>query len=82
MSTATLNSLFDYLCGTLSPDNMLWLANRLAEQAAANEQQPPFAPLTMKEIDNMLDEAERDFEAGDYLTHDEVFNRNQIAVPL
>ena len=32
-------------------------------------------PLTMEEIDAMLDEAEAAFEAGDYLTHEEVFHR-------
>jgi hypothetical protein len=33
----------------------------------------------MEEIDAMLDEAEAAFEAGDYLTHDEVFNRQTKA---
>lgn len=32
-------------------------------------------PFTMEEIDDMLDEAEAAFEAGDYLTHEEVFHR-------
>lgn len=32
-------------------------------------------PFTMEEIDEMLDEAEAAFEVGDYLTHEEVFNR-------
>ena len=32
-------------------------------------------PFTMEEIDDMLDEAETAFETGDYLTHEEVFNR-------
>ena len=30
----------------------------------------------MQEIDNMLDEEEAAFEAGDYLTNDEVFHHN------
>ena len=37
-------------------------------------------PLTMEEIDDMLDEAEAAFEAGDYLTHDEVFRRQTEVV--
>lgn len=37
-------------------------------------------PFTMEEIDAMLDEAEAAFEAGDYLTHDEVFKRQTKAL--
>lgn len=32
-------------------------------------------PFTMEDIDDMLDEAEAAFEAGEYLTHEEVFHR-------
>ena len=34
----------------------------------------------MQEIDDMLDEAEASFETGDYLTQDEVFHRERVAV--
>ena len=34
-------------------------------------------PYTMAEIDAMLDEAEAAFEAGDYLTQDEVFHHRE-----
>lgn len=34
-------------------------------------------PYTMAEIDAMLDEAEAAFEAGDYLTQDEVFHHHE-----
>ncbi len=38
-------------------------------------------PYTMQEIDDMLDEAEAAFEAGDYLTNDEVFHhKEKVAV--
>lgn len=38
-------------------------------------------PYTIEEIDAMLDEAETAFEAGDYLTQDEVFHhRESMAV--
>ena len=30
-------------------------------------------PFTFKDIDFMLNEAEKDFETGNYLTNDEVF---------
>ena len=39
-------------------------------------------PFTMEEIDAMLDEAERDFEAGEYLTHDEMFHHHKEAVAV
>ena len=70
MSTATLSSLRDYLCGTLSPSNMLWLA----EQLTAYAKQEELKPYTMEKIDSMLDEAEAAFEAGDYLINEEVFS--------
>ena len=33
MSEATLNSLLDYLYGTLSPNNMIWVAEHLVKYA-------------------------------------------------
>ena len=33
MSTATLSSLLDYLYGTLTPDDMRWVAEHLIEHA-------------------------------------------------
>jgi hypothetical protein len=44
------------------------------------EEDERLRPLTMEEIDDMLDEAEAAFEAGDYLTHDEVFRRQTEVV--
>ena len=75
MSTATLTSLLDYLFGTLSPSNMRWVGEHLIEQAKKQESEE-LRPFTMKEIDAMLDEAEAAFDAGDFLTQDEVFHRN------
>ena len=75
MSTATLTSLLDYLYGTLSPSNMRWVGEHLIEYSK-KEQSEQLRPYTMQEIDNMLDEAEAAFEAGDYLTNDEVFHHN------
>lgn len=40
------------------------------------------AALTMQEIDDMLDEAEAAFEAGDYLTNDEVFHDHEETVAV
>jgi len=78
MSTATLTGLLEYLYGTLTPSNMRWVGEHLIEYAKKEEEGiPTLQPFTMEEIDAMLDEAERDFEAGEYLTQDEVFHRHK-----
>lgn len=71
MSTTALNGLRDYLTGTLSPDNMIWLATQLTE-FAKKQQEPPFRRYTMDEINAMLDEAEADIAAGRVLSEEEV----------
>ncbi len=81
MSTATLRSLLDYLYGTLSISNMRWVGERLIEQANKKEKEQ-LRPYTMQEIDNMLDEAEAAFEAGEYLTNDEVFDHHKETVAV
>lgn len=82
MSTATLTSLLDYLYGTLSSSNMRWVGEHLIEQAnkKEKEQKCDLTPFTMDEIDAMLDEAESAFEAGEYLTNDEVFHHRKDTV--
>ena len=70
MSTTALNGLRDYLTGTLSPDNMIWLANQLTEYAK-KLQEPPFRRYTMDEINAMLDEAEAEIAAGGGTPHEE-----------
>ena len=75
MSTATLTNLLEYLYGTLSPSNMRWVAEHLVEYADKKEQS--LKSYTMEEIDAMLDEAEQDFDAGNYVTQEEVFHCNR-----
>lgn len=82
MSTATLKGLLEYLYGTLSISNMRWMGEHLIEYAKQKEDSERLKPFTMEEIDNMLDEAEAAFEAGDYLTHDEVFRRSERRVAV
>ena len=78
MSTATLTGLLEYLYGTLTPNNMRWVGEHLIERATKEEEEAStLQPFTMEEIDAMLDEAEQDFEAGEFLTHDEVFHRHE-----
>lgn len=81
MSTATLTSLLDYLCGALSPSNMRWVGEHLIEYAS-KEEDDRLRPYSMREIDEMLDEAERAFDAGEYLTNDEVFHRQRESVAV
>ena len=70
MSTATLTNLLEFLYGTLTPNNMKWLGEHLIEHAEKTEDQ--MRPYTMEEIDAMLEESERDFEAGRCYSTDEV----------
>ena len=81
MSTAALTSLLDYLYGTLSPSNMKWVGEHLIEYAK-KEQDEQLRPYTMQEIDDMLNEAEAAFEAGDYLTNEEVFHHHKASVAV
>ena len=81
MSTATLTNLLNYLYGTLSPSNMRWVGEHLIEYAKKEEDEH-LRPFTMDEIDDMLDEAEAAFEAGDYLTNEEVFHHEKSAVAV
>ena len=73
MSTLALTGLLEYLYDTLSPSNMRWVGEHLIEYANKEESER-LLPYTMQEIDNMLDEAEKAFEGGAYLTNDEVFH--------
>lgn len=55
------------------------LLTRLANAPRETERLRPF---TMKEIDDMLDEAEGAFDSGDYLTNEDVFHRRRESVAL
>ena len=70
MSTASLNSLLDYLTATLTKDNKQWLADHLYQQVRSEDAMRPYS---FEEIDNMLHEAEEDYAAGQYKTNDELF---------
>ena len=50
MSTTALTGLRDYLTGTLSNSNMIWLATQLTEFVKKQQQEPPFRRYTMDEI--------------------------------
>ena len=78
MSTATLTNLLEYLYGTLTPNNMKWLGEHLIERA--EEAEDPLRPYTMEEIDVMLEESERDFEAGRCYSTEEVLKMCEVSL--
>jgi len=70
MSRAVLMGLRDYLYGTLTPDNMIWLATQLTEYA--EKKQYPLRPFTMEELNARIDESEAEIAAGLGTPHEEV----------
>lgn len=74
MSTTALQGLLDYLYGTLTPQNMRWVADHLVEHADFVEAPAP-RRLTMEEINAMLDEAEANFAAGRGIPDEEVWRK-------
>ena len=71
MSTAALTNLRDYLTGTLSPANMLWLSKQLADYAK-KKTEAPLKRYTKAELNAMLDQAEAEIAAGGGTPHEEV----------
>ena len=76
MSPKALSGLLEYLYSTLTTSNMRWVGERLIAYAQKKENEH-LRPLSMKEIDDILDDAESAFDAGEYLTNDEVFHHNK-----
>ena len=76
MSSAALQGLLEYLYGTLSPQNMRWVADHLIERAGI-EEEPPLKRLTMEEVNAMIDQAEANFAAGRGIPHEEVMRRQR-----
>ena len=52
----------------------------VAKASEREEEAYSLRPYSMQEIDAMLDEAEAAFEAGDFLTNDEVFHHHRETV--
>jgi len=70
MSTATLSGLRDYLYGTLSPEDMMWLVEELTGYIRKENELKPY---TMEELDARIDKSERDAAEERFKTHEEVF---------
>ena len=63
--------LVDYLCDTLSYEDMLFVSRKLTD-CAMEQDDEQLTPYTMDEINAMLDEPERQAEAGEYITHEDL----------
>lgn len=72
MSTATLNNLLEYLYGTLSTNNMRWVAEHLIEHADRQDAEQ-MKPYTMEELNARIDKAEKQITEGLSRDHEEVF---------
>ena len=65
-----MNSLLDYLYGTLSPSNMKWVAEHLLEQAKYEEEH--LKPYTVEELMERAEEGRRQIAMGNYIEMDDL----------
>ena len=70
MSTATLTGLRDYLYGTMSANDMIWLVEELT---CFIRRESGLKPYTLEELNARIDKSERDAVEGRFRTHEEVF---------
>ena len=72
MTEKALNNLSEYLCDTLTDEEKRDLALELSMSSMAKEELPPY---TMEEINAMIEESERQFASGRYMSSDEMFEQ-------
>ena len=72
MSTATLSNLRDYLCGTLSTSDMIWLVEEMKNFMRGPEEK--LKPYTMEELNARIDQSERDIAEGRVYEFDEMMH--------
>ena len=70
ISTTTLYSLRDYLYGTMSADEMMWLVEELTNYIRKGDD---IQSYTIEELDSRIDNSQRDAIEGRYRTHEELF---------
>lgn len=70
MSTTALTNLRDYLTGTLSTDDIMWLVEEMKDFMRGKEEK--LNPYTIEEIHTMIEESERDIEEGRVTSHEEM----------
>lgn len=71
MSTLALTGLRDYLYGTLSTNDMIWLVEELSSYVRNED---ALKPYTIEELHERIAKSERDFAEGRYITSEELFN--------
>ena len=71
MSTQALTGLRDYLYGTLSTNDMMWLVEELTDYVLKDE---ALKPYTIEELHERIAKSERDFADGHYITSEELFS--------
>ena len=81
MSTVTLQNLLDYLKGTLSSSNMLWLSERLQECAKEKNDQD-LKPYTIQEIHARIAQSELDSAEGRIYEFDDVIREIEEELTL
>ena len=70
MSTQALTGLRDYLTGTLSTNDMMWLVEELTGYVRKDD---AFEPYTIEELHARIAKSERNFAEGRYITSEELF---------
>ena len=70
MSTATLISLRDYLYGTLSTADMMWLVEEMKDHMRSSEER--LKPYTIEELHARIAQSERDIAEGRVYDFDDV----------
>ena len=70
MSTATLSNLRDYLYGTLTPANMIWLGRQLTEYG--NKQMMPLKPYSREELLDRAEKGRQEIAMGNYVTAEDL----------
>ena len=70
MSKEALRSLRDYIQLTLSKEDILWLADELT--LPLRDKTEDLTPYTVEELRAMVEEGQREIEAGKYIPHEEV----------
>ena len=76
MNTTSLSGLIDFLSGTLSPADMMFVGGKLLSNAKKQQMEAEYLrPYTMDDINAILDKAEQQAATGQYITNDELFRR-------
>jgi len=70
MSTVALNGLLDYLSGTLTAEDMVWLTEQLKRRIHNGD---TVAPYTSEELHARISKSEQDYSEGRYTSHEDLF---------